>query len=324
MRKIVLSATQSGDLGIYKRFDCLSSKFTPDIQDILKKHVTPRLKLQEKLILDCSGADLILTTEDICGLGYFLLTDKPFFDELVIASSRMVEERLSKLAEIMETYIAACYFTRIDGVNYNVTTIFGRFGEIAGQYKKTHIPPNEMWHLADGDKLNVIELDFGIVGVLICYDMMFPEAASVLAASGAEVILHPTAGYGWYDAIGEATLKTRANDNSVYILTAKNYVYNGAGKSSLIDPWGHALVDAGFYKDVTISATINLDAPKTQADWFYQSQMSGIAEIRKRYPKERRPELYGKLTEAAERLAIPNDSERAALIEKIKRGECHW
>jgi len=324
MRKVTLAAIQAGDLGINKRFDCLSSDFTPDTQAILKEHVIPRLDMHENLISQCKDADLVLTIEDICGIAYFLLADKPLFDELVIASAQITEERLSKLAKSMKTYIAACYFTSIDGINYNVTSIFGRNGEIVGQYKKTHIPPNEMWHLADGDLLNVIELDFGTVGVLICYDIMFPEAASVLAANGAEVILHPTAGYGWYDAIGEATLKTRANDNSVYILTAKNYVHNGAGKSSLIDPWGHVLVDAGFYKDAIISKTIDLDIPKTQPEWFFQTQMSGIAEIRKRYPKERRPELYSKLTEPAERLAVPNKDERAVLREKIKQGKCHW
>jgi len=52
--------------------------------------------------------------------------------------------------------------------------------------------------------------------------------------------------------------------------------------------------------------------------------MSGIAEIRKRYPQERRPELYGKLLEPAQRLAVPNEEERAALREKVRRGECHW
>jgi len=324
MRKVTLAAAQAGDMGIDKRFDYLSKDFIADPELILKEHVLPRIAMQEKLLTQCKGADLALTIEDICGLGHLLLADKPLFDELVVLSSKVTEERFSKLAISLGTHLAVCYYTRTDGINYNVTSIFGKKGEILGQYRKTHIPPNEMWHLADGEALNVIELDFGTVGILICYDMMFPEPTSVLAASGAEIILHPTAGYGWYDSIGEATLRTRANDNSVYILTAKNYVYNGAGKSSLIDPWGQVLVDAGFYQDAIISKTIDLDVPKTQPEWFYQTQMSGIAEIRKRYPKERRPELYSKLTEPAKRLAVPNESERAVLREKIKNGECHW
>jgi len=178
--------------------------------------------------------------------------------------------------------------------------------------------------MVDGEDLNVIDLEFGKIGVLICYDMMFPEAASVLARSGAEIILHPTAGYGWYDSIGEATLRTRANDNSVYILTAKNHVFNGAGKSSLIDPWGQVLAEAGFYKDVIVSKEIDLDVPKTQPEWFYQSVMSGFEEIRQRTPYERRPDLYSCLSAPAKRLRTPDEAERVLLRDIVRRGKCRW
>ena len=326
MRKVTLAATQAGDLGLDKRFNLLSDAFQPNIDLIMQEHVIPRLDLHSNLLSECNqkGTVLALTIEDVCGLSWFLLGDSSFFDELTIRSAQAAEERFSALAKSTGMYIAACYFKRADGCNFNVVSIFGPNGQILGEYRKTHVPPNEMWHVADGDKLNVIELDFGRIGALICYDMMFPEAASVLAMSGAEIILHPTGGYGWYDAIGEATLKTRANDNSVYILTAKNYVYNGAGKSSIIDPWGHALVDAGFYNNVIVSKEIDLDVSKAQPDWYYQSQMSGIPNIRQRYTQERRPELYTSLANPTSRLPIPNEAERANLVEKIRVGEARW
>ena len=319
MRQITLAAAQAGCLG---REDGLGH----DIKLIMLKHVEPRLDLHTKLLEQCSGPGMVLalTIEDVCGLSFFLLDDPAFFDELAVQSAQMAEERFSQLAAKRKMYVAACYVKRIGGQNYNLVSIFGPNGQIQGEYRKTHIPPNEMWQITDGEELNVIELDFGKVGVLICYDMMFPEAASELALKGAEVILHPTAGYGWYDSIGEATLRTRANDNSVYMLTAKNYVYNAAGKSSIIDPWGHVLADAGFYRDVTVSKTIDLDIPKAQPDWFYQSQMSGISEIRRRYLEERRPELYATLPKPAKRLRVPDEAERKALREKIQSGECRW
>ena len=326
MRKVMLAAIQAGDLGLDKRFDFLSDAFMPDVDLIMPKHVIPRLDRHMDLLrqINHSGTILALTTEDICGLSWFLLAESSFFNELTIRSAKATEERFSALAKHTGMHIAACYFKRIENYNFNVVSIFGPSGQIVGEYRKTHVPPNEMWHIADGDKLNIIELDFGRVGILICYDMMFPEAASVLAQEGAEIILHPTGGYGWYDAIGEATLKTRANDNSVYILTAKNYVYNGAGKSSIIDPWGHVLVDAGFYSDVIVSKEIDLDIPKTQPDWHYQSQMSGMPNIRQRYQEERRPELYANLIKPAKRLHVPNDMERDVLIEKVRKGEARW
>jgi len=330
MRKVILHALQSGDLGLDPRFESLSENFTADPALIMKEHVMPRLDLITGLLKECDSyrdpknPSLALTTEDISGLGWFLLTERSFFDELTVLSAQIVEERISKQAKEQDMYIAACYNKRTDGNNYNVTSVFGPDGQIHGEYRKTHIPPNELWQVTDGEAMNTIELDFGKIGVLICYDIMFPEAASVLGAAGTEIILHPTAGYGWYNSIGEATLRARANDNSLYILTAKSYVYNAAGKSSVIDPWGQVLVDAGFYKNVIVSKEIDLDIPKTQPEWFYQSQMSGHAEIKKRTPFERRPDLYNSLSAPAERQKIPDDKDRAILRDKIKQGKCRW
>ena len=326
MRNVTLAAVQGSDIPFDRRFDCLSDGFVDEPAVIMKEHVMPRLNKQLDLLEQCAGEGIVLalTNEDICNLGWFLTADEGLFSQLVLLSAQAAEERLSALALKSGMYIAACYIKRISDKNYNIVSIFGPCGKILGEYRKTHVPPNEMWQYADGDELNTIELDFGKIGVLICYDMMFPEAASSLAASGVEVILHPTAGYGWYDSIGEATLRTRANDNSCYILTAKNYVYNAAGKSSIIDPWGQVLAEAGFYKDVIVSKTVDLDIEKTQPEWFYQSQMSGIANIGKRYRQERRPELYSQLTEKAKRLRVPDQQERAKLREKIRNGECHW
>jgi len=335
MRKLLLHALQCGDFRVDPRFNYLSAGFEVDLDLVIKEHVMPRLNLNMEMIGKCgtsntslsapsTSATLILTNEDICGLSWFLLKDKVYFDELVDLSTQIVEERFSGHAKKHGVYIAACYYKRVGNKNYNVTSIFSPGGQIVGEYRKTHVPPNEMWHLADGDVLNVIELEFGKIGVLICFDMMFPEAASVLAMSGAEIILHPTAGYGWYDSIGESTLRTRANDNSVYVVTAKNYKFNAAGKSSIIDPWGQVLADAGFYENVIASKEIDLDIPKTQPGWFYSTQMSGIAEIRQRTPYERRPELYSNLSIPAERLRVPDENERAVLREKVRKEQCSW
>lgn len=297
-----------------------------DAATIMAKHVQPRLDLQAAVLRrhKITGETLALTNEDICGLSHFLLFGKPLFNELVVRSSEMVEAQYAQLAKELGMHITASYFKRYGDLNYNLVSVFDKNGKIVGEYRKTHIPPSEMWHLADGDDLNIIDLGFVRLGVLICYDMMFPEAASVLALQNAEVILHPTGGYGWYDAIGEATLKVRANDSSAYILTAKNAVNNGAGKSSIIDPWGHVLADAGFYPDVLVSATIDLDRKKEQPSWFYPSQMSGYADIRERYPLERRPELYGAVAKPAKRLPTPNEAQREVLRKKVESGECRW
>ena len=317
MRKVNLAAVQGSEPDFFD---------LSNVNEIIDKNVMPRINLQAELLGRCEkpGVTLALSNEDICGLSRYLTDDAGLFNELTVKSSQRVEECISKLAKEKQMYVAACYFKRMADKNYNVVSIFGPCGQILGDYKKTHLPPNEMWQAVDGDELNVIELNFGKIGVLICYDIMFPEAASVLSLKGAEIILHPTAGDGWYDSIGEATLRTRANDNSVYILTAKNYIFNGAGNSSVIDYWGQVLADAGFYKDATVSKTIDLDVKKVQPDWFYQTQMSGIADMKMRNLQERRPELYNRLCEPAQRLRVPDENERNILKEKIKSGGCRW
>jgi Predicted amidohydrolase len=326
MRKIKLAAIQPGAVKTPPELNCLNDAFCSDVEKIMKGHVLPHLNLTCEMIENCGreGCDLCLTSEDACQISAYLVADSALFAALAEASACIAEERFAALAKKYGMHVAACYFKRIDGRNYNVTSIFARDGAIVFEYRKTHLPPNEMWQTEAGNEINVAALDFGKVGIAICYDMMFPEMTGVLRERGAELVLHPTGGYGWYDSIGEATLRTRANDNSVYILTAKNYCFNGAGHSSLIDPWGQIMADAGFYENVIVSCTIDLDKEKTQPDWYYPTQMSGMAQVNKRARLERRPELYAPLCAPNEKMPVPDEKRRAELVEKIKTGECRW
>jgi predicted amidohydrolase len=68
--------------------------------------------------------------------------------------------------------------------------------------------------VSPGDDLPVFDLDFGRVGVMICYDSWFPETAKLLAQKGAEIILFPNAGYG------EEQVMARSGDNAVYVVAS--------------------------------------------------------------------------------------------------------
>lgn len=326
MRKAIVGAIQPGRAFVPPSADCLSAAFVSDIPALVNDNVLPHLDITLDLLEQCgaAGCDLAVTSEDACQISAYLLAGGALFDALTEASARVAEERFAQIAKKYRMYVAGCYFKRVGGRNYNVCSIFGRDGSIAFEYRKTHLPPNERWHVAAGDALEVAELDFGRVGIAICYDMMFPEILGVLALRGAEIVLHPTAGYGWYDSIGEATLRTRANDCSVYLVTAKNYHFNAAGHSSVIDPWGQVRADAGFYENVIVTHSLDLDVPKVQPPWFYQTQMSGMAEVGPRMRLERRPDLYAPLTEPGPGLAVPDQPERERLIRLIQNGKCRW
>ena len=84
-----------------------------------------------------------------------------------------------------------------DGRAYNTTLVFDRSGKEIGRYRKTHLMEalafRETAFMAPGDELCLCETDFGCLGVMVCYDMRFPELARTLALGGAEVIAIPAA-----------------------------------------------------------------------------------------------------------------------------------
>lgn len=329
MRKVRVGAIQPRLVDIPGQYSYLSDEYKNDpsgiIESYMKQQLAVTVNLLERAASD--GCGIAATTEDISGLsGYAIdITDKNIFPELIELSRPIVEQTLSGLSRKHSMYIIGCYLKRENGKNYNIASIFDRNGQIVGEYRKTHLPANEKWQFTPGDQIEVFDLDFGRIGICICYDMMFPEFVRVQSLKGAEIIFHPTFGYNWYDSIGEATLRTRANDNGVYIVTSKDYVYNSAGKSSIIDYWGQVIADAGFYENAVVTKEIDLDVKKRQPEWYFNSQITSIDEVTARLLKERRPELYSVISEATQhKLRIPDQNEKLDIFERIKSGKCHW
>jgi len=84
----------------------------------------------------------------------------------------------------------------MDGIYYNTAVVFDK-GKIAGKYRKTHIPDDpgfyEKFYFTPGDEIEPIDTSVGKLGVLICWDQWYPEAARIMALKGAEIIIYPTA-----------------------------------------------------------------------------------------------------------------------------------
>lgn len=329
MRMVKVGAIQPKYISIPSQYDCFNAMYRNVPDEIVENHLKEQMDVTFDLLEQAGreGCDIVTTCEDAAGTSNFAVnvTETGVFTQLVEMSYPLMEARLSEISKRHSMYIVGCYNKRIGERIYNVASIFDRQGNICGEYRKTHLPAYEKWQVSEGEDIEVFELDFGKIAINICYDMMFAESVQVQALKGAEIIFHPTAGYGWYDSIGEATLRTRANDNNVYIVTSKNYVFNGAGKSSIVDYWGQVLTDAGFYENVIVTKTIDLDIKKTQPDWFYPTGTAGIAEVGERKLQERRPELYGCISEQMHRrLPIPGHEELQEILSKIKSGEYRW
>jgi len=111
-------------------------------------------------------------------------------------------ERIGKLAaELKLVVVASLFERRATGLYHNTAVVFDRSENIAGTYRKMHIPDDpayyEKFYFTPGDLgFHPIDTSIGKLGVLVCWDQWYPEAARLMALAGAELLLYPTA-IGW-------------------------------------------------------------------------------------------------------------------------------
>jgi len=150
-------------------------------------------------------------------------------------------EQLGRAAKKNNVWVVASLNEKAGDVVYNTAVLIDRKGNLAGKYRKVHLPREE-WRqgVRPGDQYPVFQTDFGKVAIQICYDWFFPEPESIFALKGAEIIFAPTWGNTLPDADGcvngETTFRVRARDNGVYMVPC---VYSG--NSMVIDPMGRIL-----------------------------------------------------------------------------------
>jgi predicted amidohydrolase len=167
---------------------------------------------------------------------------------------------------------------------YNTSPVIGKDGRLLGFYDKTHLFPTfqEDRYLTPGGELPVFRTDMGVFGVMICFDIRFPELARSLALSGAQVILCPAEFPAERTAIWAALLRARAIENQVFVVGCNRVGSDGkhtyGGRSAIIDPEGKTLAQADEAPQL-ISAVIDLEQ---------------VAAARKQLPlsKYRRKDLY--------------------------------
>ncbi|WP_327078715.1 carbon-nitrogen family hydrolase [Planococcus sp. CAU13] len=157
-----------------------------------------------------------------------------------------------------------------DGKFYNSSFVFSRSGELVYEYDKVHLVPmlNEHDFLTGGEKVpEVFELEGIKMGLIICYDLRFPEIIRSMALDGAQV-LHVVAEWPAARTTHWKILQTaRAIENQMYVVSANRVgEYDGvafAGASMAIDPWGDVLYEAGIEDEETISIALDLEKVNT-------------------------------------------------------------
>jgi N-carbamoylputrescine amidase len=148
-----------------------------------------------------AGSDLVVLPELHLGK-YFCQTEDHTVFDLAQPIPCPTTDTLSALAKELKIVIVSTIFERrAAGLYHNTAVVFDKDGSIAGKYRKMHIPDDpafyEKYYFTPGDLgFTPIQTSIGKLGVLICWDQWYPEAARLMALAGADMLIYPTA-IGW-------------------------------------------------------------------------------------------------------------------------------
>ena len=148
-----------------------------------------------------SGAQLVVLQE-LHSSTYFCQVESPTLFDLAEPIPGPSSDFLGKLAgELGVVIVSSLFERRAAGLYHNTAVVFEKDGSIAGIYRKMHIPDDpgfyEKFYFTPGDiGFNPIKTSVGTLGVLVCWDQWYPEAARLMALAGADLLIYPTA-IGW-------------------------------------------------------------------------------------------------------------------------------
>lgn len=169
-----------------------------------------REKTKHAIIEASKNAELILLQE-LHTTQYFCQSEETKY----LTFAQDFEENIAFFSAVAKecnvVLVTSLFEQRARGLYHNTAVVFEKDGSIAGKYRKMHIPDDpqfyEKFYFTPGDLgFNPIKTSVGNLGVLICWDQWFPEAARIMALNGADILIYPTA-IGWFDADNEAEKK---------------------------------------------------------------------------------------------------------------------
>jgi len=255
----------------------------------------------ERLVREAAqrGAQVVLLQE-LFETPYFCKDHLASHFELARAvAGNPVLERFRALARELGVVLPFSFFERAHNAYFNSLAMIDADGDLLGIYRKSHIPEgpgyHEKYYFSPGDTgFRVWKTRYGVLGVGICWDQWFPEAARCMALMGAEVLLYPTAiGSEPHDASidsrdhwqrcmqghAAANVMPLVASNRVGTERGQKYEMTFYGSSFIADPTGAKVAEADRASETVITATFDLDAARAQRHAW------GVF-------RDRRPELY--------------------------------
>ncbi len=241
----------------------------------------------EKIKISANKGSKLIVLPELFLWDYFPITeDKKNFDLAIEINSEAVKYFQLLAKDFKIVIILPIFEKRGEGVYHNSCLIIENNGDIVGHYRKMHIPDDpgfyEKYYFTPGDKgFMVTKTSVGNIGVLICWDQWFPEAARITALKGADILIYPTA-IGWDDdesyqgkskqALNEeqveawtTIMRSHAIANGIHVLAVNRVGCEGHlnfwGHSFLVDPYGGV---AHMDKTDEIVTFVDIDFSKTK------------------------------------------------------------
>lgn len=259
--------------------------------------------------LAAQGAELVVLQELHDSL-YFCQTEDVSLFDLAVKIPGEITEFYSDLAKKCSVVLVTSLFEkRATGLYHNTAVVFDKDGSMAGKYRKMHIPDDpayyEKFYFCPGDiGFEPIQTSVGKLGVLVCWDQWYPEAARLMALKGADMLIYPTAiGYESTDAPAEQERQREAwttvqrghavaNGLPVVAVNRVGFEPDPSGQTNGIMFWGSSFV-AGPQGEFLFRASNN-----EEVETIVEVDMKRSENVRRWWPflRDRRIDYYGGIT----------------------------
>ncbi len=230
----------------------------------------------------------VICTQELFRSRYFCQSEDPAHFDLAEPIPGPSTDALCRIAGSLGVVLVGSLFERrTEGIYHNTAVVIDDRGELLGSYRKMHIPDDPLYHekfyFTPGDLgFKSFNTRFGPLGVLICWDQWFPEAARLTALSGARILFYPTA-IGWQFDEGpqvdaaqhdawETVQRGHAIANGVFVAAANRVGREGGiefyGQSFVADPFGALLARASSSQEEILLVECDLgQVERTRRDW---------------------------------------------------------
>jgi N-carbamoylputrescine amidase len=265
-------------------------------------------RAEERIAEAALGGAQIICLQELFQSEYFCREERADLFDLAEPVPGPATERLGRLArELRVSIVASLFERRAAGVYHNTAAVVNPDGELAGIYRKMHIPEDplyfEKFYFTPGDLgYKAIDTPFARIGVLVCWDQWYPEAARLTAMEGAEILFYPTA-IGWHPREKEQHGAAQADAwrtiqrghaiaNGVYVAAVNRVGFEGTPESGL-EFWGGSFVCDPF------GAVLAEASREGEEVLVVECNRARIEDVRRNWPffRDRRIDSYGGITQ---------------------------